>query len=257
MTPNRRRPLVIPLLALGLLGAVSARADLTLVGRSTMTALNMPNQGQEALFVKKHWMRRDLTDRGRSYTYLYDLKKRQIAVVDHFLRQAEIHSLSGDGVGKPKAMRLELTPTGRRHDLQDWDCEEHALDSSLPAELGQEKVNVILAGQVWLARKARERREIAPFIKAVDADDFFVGAAMPGKPANSQARGINEVMRKVLAKGMLCAADIQLKYEGNGPMADLGRRMATRASIVYDSVSATPLRDELFNLPAGYREVRR
>jgi hypothetical protein len=123
--------------------------------------------------------------------------------------------------------------------------------------MGQEKVIVILGGQVWLARRASERKEVAPFVRAIDAEDFFVGASVPGKPVNAQAKGVNEAMRQVLRKGMLCAADIQLKYEGSGPMADLGRRMATKASIVYEAVSNEPLKDEVFDYPAGYRELRR
>lgn len=245
------------LLVTGLLLAQMAQADFTLVGRSTLTALNMPNQGREVLYVKKYLMRRDLTDRGRSYSYLYNLKKKEVAVVDHFLRQVEVHALSRENAGKAQVMRMDLTRTGRQHDLQGWVCEEFGLAASLPAELGQEKVMVVLAGTVWLERKTRERKEVEPFIKAIEADDFFVGAAMPGKPINSQSQGINEAMRRILANGMLCAAEIQLNYEGNGPMANLGRRMATKASIVYESVSGEPLKDGIFDSPAGYREIRR
>lgn len=249
------RPLI--LLVAGLSFSQAVLADLTLIGRSTLVTLNMPNQGREALYVKKSLMRRDLTDRGRSYSYLYDLRKKEVTYVDHFMRQFETHGLSSDKSGNAKDMRLDLKPTGRKHALQDWNCQEYALTASLPAEMGQEKVTVTLDGQVWLERKARELKEIAPFVKKVEAADFFVGAATPGKPVNAQAEGINEVMRRVLGRGLLCAADIQLNYEGSGPMADLGRRMATKASIVYESVSDEAIKDDLFNVPAGYREMRR
>lgn len=245
------------LLLAGALFSQVAVADFTLYGRSTLTALNMPNQGKEVLYVKKSLMRRDLTDRGRSYSFLYDLKKNEIAVVDHFQRQVERHPLVSGKAAKPVALKLTLDATGRKHDMQDWDCEEHSLLASMPSELGQEKVTVIVEGQVWLERKTKLRKEIDPFVKAVEADDFFVGAAMPGKPANAQAQGINEVMRQVLGKGMVCAAQIQLKYEGSGPMADLARRMATKASLVYESISEEPLLDGVFVAPADYREVRR
>lgn len=245
------------LLVAGLLLGQSAFADFTLVGRSTLTALNMPNQGRETLYVKKHQLRRDVIDRGRSYSYLYDLKKKELVVVDHFQRLADIHRLVADASAKPQEMTVNLAPTGRRHALQDWNCEEHGLSARLPADFGKEKVTVVFEGQVWLERKAAERKEIAPFLKAVEAEQFFVGAAMAGKPATPQAEGVNEAMRQVLGKGMVCAAEILLKYEGNGPMADLGRRMATRASIVYESISDTALADGVFAIPAGYREIRR
>jgi hypothetical protein len=245
------------LLISGLLFGQSAFADFTLAGRSTLTALNMPNQGRETLYVKKHQLRRDVTDRGRSYSHLYDLQKRELVMVDHFLRQADVQQLAPVAAGMQKEMDVRLTPTGRRHALQDWNCEEHELVASLPGEMGKEQVTVRLSGLVWMERKAAERKEIAPFIKAVEAENFFIGAATTGKPANLAAQGVNAAMRQVLAKGMLCAAEIQLKYEGSGPMADLGRRMATKASIVYDTVSDKELEDSVFVIPAGYREIRR
>ncbi len=235
-----------------------ARADFTLVGRSTFTAMNMPNTGKEALLVKKNRLRRDLSDRGRVYSYLYDLGKNEVTVVDHFLRQADTHTLASasKAAASAKELRLELAPTGRKHPLQDWKCEEHNLVAEMPGEMGQEKVRVQLTGQVWLEAKASERKELAPFLKAVAAEDFFVGMVNPGKPISSQAQGINEAMRRILAKGMICAGEIQMQYVGGGPMADLGRRMATRMSIVYDALSDETLRDDAFDIPAGYRVVR-
>ncbi|TCJ14704.1 hypothetical protein EZJ19_08950 [Parasulfuritortus cantonensis] len=243
------------LLAVALLFAPAVQADLTLVGRSTQTSLNLTNQGREALYVKKNMMRRDVTERGRSYSYLYDLAKKEVTVIDHFQRLVERHTLATRAAGKNAGPRVDLKPTGRSHALADWNCVEYDLNARLPADTGKEKMTLVLGGQVWLERRVSERREVAPFIKAVDADDFFVGSATPGQPGNAQSQGINEVMRQVLFKGMLCAAEIQLNYEGDGPMADLGRRMATHAGIVYDSVSDAAIGDEMFAIPAGYRNT--
>lgn len=252
-------PISRALLAAALLAtAGGAGADFTLLGRSTLTAMNMANTGKESLLVKKQRLRRDLTDRGRLYTFLYDLASKELTVVDHLLRQAETHSLNNARKAPAvKDLRLELAGTGRRHTLQDWNCEEYGLEAEMPGEMGQEKVKVLLSGRVWLERQASERKELAPFLKAVAAEDFFMGAAMPGKPLSSQAQGINEAIRRVLDKGMLCAAEIDIKYEGGGPMADLGRRMATRMSIIYEALSDQNLPDALFEIPAGYRVVRR
>lgn len=245
------------LLVAGLLFGTSAHADLTLIGRSTLTALNMPNQGSEALYIKDHHLRRDVTERGRSYSFLYDLKKKEMVLVDHFQRLVDRRELASGKSGAVTALRLNMKATGRSHVLQDWNCEEYDLDARLPGTMGQEEVTVVLTGQVWLERRTADRKEIAPFVRAVTADDFFVGTALPGQPANAQAQGVNQVMRKVLGKGMLCAADVQLNYEGSGPMADLGRRMATKASIVYESISDADLADSMFQVPADYRVVQR
>lgn len=250
------------LLFTAMLGAATgAEADFTLAGHSTLTAMNLSNTSRETLFVKKNRLRRDRIDRGHAYSYLYDLGEREITVLDHTLRQAEIHTLGNAATANRLAVKdltLALAPTGRRHALQDWNCEEHTLSAFLPAELGQEKVTLRLAGQVWLERKARQRKELAPFVRAVQADDFFIGAATPGQTAAAtQIQGLNEALRRVLGQGMVCAAEIRLDYEGTGPMAELARRMATHTGLVYESVSTSALTDAAFDIPAGYSVVRR
>jgi hypothetical protein len=239
--------------------ATPAQADLTLNGFSQVSALNRPNRSQEVLYLKKDRLRRDLTERGRSYTYLYDLKQRELTFIDHLFRQAEVRRLeAGETKGAPKGkdLRLELTPTGRKHELPPWECVEHQLKASLPGSMGQEQVVVNLDGQVWLAPNTREQRHIDPFVKSIPAQDLFIGVPTQGRAATTQVQGVNEVLRRILPKGMLCAFDIQVDYEGTGPMANLARRMATRLSLTYESVSDAALKDELFEIPAGYQVYR-
>lgn len=234
-------------------------ADLTLNGFSQVSALNHPNRSREALYLKKDRLRRDLTERGRSYTYLYNLKQRELIFIDHLFRQAEVRRLeAGEQKGAPKGkdIKLDLTPTGRKHELTPWECVEHQLKASLPGSMGQEQVVVNLDGQVWLALNTREQRHIDPFIKFIPAQDLFIGVPTQGRAATTQVQGVNEVLRRTLPKGMLCAFDLQVDYEGAGPMANLARRMSTRVSLVFESVSEAALNDELFEIPAGYQVNR-
>lgn len=247
------------LLTSALVAFMPARADLTLSGFSQVSALNRPNRSQEALYLKKDRLRRDLTERGRSYTYLYDLKQRELVFIDHLFRQAEVRRWEAGeqkGASKGKDLELDLTATGRKHDLTHWECVEHRVKASLPGSMGQEQVVVNLDGQVWLAPNTREQRHIDPFIKSIPAQDLFIGVPSQGRAATTQVQGVNEVLRRILPKGMLCAFDIQIDYEGAGPMANLARRMATRVSLVYENVSKTALKDELFAIPAGYQVNR-
>lgn len=262
--PSRARRLTLIaalLIALGA-GCVSlARADLTLKGRSGLVALNMPNLGQETLYLKKDRLRRDLTDRGRSYSYLYDLKRRELTHLDHAQRQATTRTLAAVAKGKEGAaarnLKLKLTPTGRKQALGHWNCVEHDIDASLPAEMAnKEQVTLLLTGRLWIAPKTKEQRDLDPFVKSVQAEDFFIGASAQGQVDTVQTQGVKEVLRRVLPRGMLCGADFQLGYQGDGPMANLGRRMATRMSIVYDTLSTDAIADSLFEIPADYRVTR-
>jgi hypothetical protein len=234
-------------------------ADLTLNGFSQVSALNRPNRSQEVLYLKKDRLRRDLTERGRSYTYLYDLKQRELTFIDHLFRQAEVRRLEGGEqkvAPKGKDLKVELTPTGRKHELTPWECVEYRVKASLPGSMGQEQVVVNLDGQVWLAPNTREQRQIDPFIKSIPAQDLFIGVPNQGHAATTQVQGVNEVLRRILPKGMLCAFDIQVDYEGDGPMANLARRMSTRLSLVYERISETVLKDDLFDIPPGYQVTR-
>ncbi len=247
------------LAAAWLLAAIpDAQADLSLIGHSQVSALNRPSRSQEALYIKKDWLRRDLIDSGRRYSYLYDLKRKELTVVDHLLRQAEIRKLDEDvrKKGVDMELKLELSTTGRKHALQHWECIEHQLDARLPGTMGQESVTVSLTGQVWLAGHTEEQRLINPFIKTIPAQDLFVGVPVQGRAAPTQVQGVNEVLRRILPKGMLCAAEIRIDYEGAGPMANLARRMQTRVSLVYENLSDAALQDELFKIPEEYQVIK-
>ena len=259
VTGNLRGGAFAILLTAAWAGIAPAHADLTLNGFSQVSALNRPNRSQEVLYLKKDRLRRDLTERGRSYTYIYDLKQRELTFIDHLFRQAEVRRLElseQKGSAKGRQLKLDLTPTGRKHELIPWECVEHQIKASLPGSMGQEQVVVNLDGQVWLAPNTREQRHIDPFIKSLPAQDLFIGVPNQGRAAPTQVQGVNEVLRRILPKGMLCAFEIQVDYEGDGPMANLARRMATRVSLVYESVSEAALKDDLFEIPPGYQVNR-
>ena len=235
------------------------QADLKLTGFSQVSVLNQTSRSQEVFFLKKDRLRRDLTERGRGYTYLYNLKQRELVFIDHLFRQAEVRKVESSnpkGAELVKPLKLELLPTGRKHELTPWECQEYQLKASLPGQVGQEGVTVHLNGQVWLAPNARETRALEPFVKTLPAQDLFIGVPSQGRAAPTQVQGVNEVLRRVLPKGMLCAFEIQVDYEGPGPMANLARRMATRLSLVYESIVTDDIKDELFEIPAGYQISR-
>lgn len=245
------------LMAAGL--SATAGADVSLTGRSSVTLMNMPNQGREALYVHKHLLRRDLSERGRAYTYLYDLDKRELAVLDHALRQATVHRLDPPERGAArldKGLVLDVKANGRHIGLQHLQCEEHALKASMPGVMGQEKVTLTLDGKVWLARQAEEAKELKPFVQGLDVDDFFLGMPDSVQGGEGQARALNAVLRRLAALGLPCAADIQVNYSGDGPMARMGQRMATRLNLNFETVSPQALVATGFEIPANYRVQR-
>lgn len=249
-----------PLAFIALFLPLAASADLTLNGRSTVMSMNMPSTSQERIYLKKSWLRRDQLERGKAYTYIYDLQGREIHALDHSLRQVQVHEMNAIA-GTPEAkivqkdLKLTLDPTGQKQALGAWNCLENSIGASMPAELGPEKVHLELAGKVWLARGARERKDLQAFFKVMDAPDFLL--SIPGFSNNTPAhsRALGEVLRRLFNQGMVCAIDVELKYAGGGRMAELARRMGTRLNLVYQSATHEALPDEYFKIPPGYRQV--
>lgn len=241
--------------------AGGARADLSLVGRSTVHAMGMQGIGQEGLWLSKTQLRRDLVDRGKAYSHLYDLASREITVVDHSLRQATVYTMSSlnqdaDARFSSKDLKLDLDPTGRKHQLQGWNCVEHKLRSSMPAEVGGEKVSFAMDGTLWLAKNAPEQRETSAFVKAAQEPDFFMGIPALAKNSPGQAKGMSEVVRRLAPLGLLCAVDVNIRYEGTGRMAELSRKLASRIAVTYDKYSTDALKRDVFDVPKGYRVIK-
>ena len=259
MTTYKFSSLLITLI--GLIPLTSAHADLTLSGRSSLSALGHSTSGQEVLQIKGNKLRRDVMDRGRAYSYLFDLTEHRIVVIDHGFRLAEIHAT--DDMKPPQAkagnadFKMDMDKTGRQHDLQDWDCREYKLDVTMPAELGADKVTFKLNGTVWMAKGAKEQKDMAAFRKAASSPEFLVGLPAVAKITQDQAQALGETIRRLSTMGNLCALDVQTLYEGQGRMAELARKVPTRMKVTYDGYSGESIKDEAFEIPAGYRSVNK
>ena len=245
---------------IALLLPLGAAADLTLTGHSTVVSMNMPSTSQERVYLKKSWLRRDQLDRGKAYTYIYDLRGRDISALDHSLRQLQVYEMNApantpEAKASYKDLKLDLEATGQKHTLGTWSCAENKLEASMPAELGPEKVVVQLDGKVWLARSTRDQKDLQAFFKAMDSPDFLMGIPALAKSSPAQTRALGEVLRRLFNQGMVCAIDVELKYEGGGRMAELARRMGTRLNLVYENATTDPVPDEFFMVPPGYRQV--
>lgn len=238
----------------------TARADLSLSGHSTVFAMSMQGSGYERLWLENTLLRRDLLDRGKAYSNLYDFKKRVVTLIDHSQRVARVYNLAAmqaaqtvDTKIDEDAITMKLEPTGRTHELQAWPCAEHTLRLSMPAEIDGEKLVFDMQGTVWLARKAPELKEVAAMLKLIRSPEFFVGIPALIKSAPVHARGISEATRRLAPQGLLCSVDVRLGYSGAGRIAQLSQKLASRISLTFDSYSTDPIPKDTFTVPAGYR----
>lgn len=245
-----------------LLASTQSHADLMLSGQSVTGAFGMPLSSQEQIRVHETSVRRDFTDRGRAYTHLFDLAKKQAFVIDHFTRIAEIHDLAGldastEASAPAEGLKMKFEPTGNARPLQSWSCKEHELEASIPARLGNEQTVFHLKGKIWIASNVPEQAAIKELASAAKKPDFFLAIPTLAKMAPAQSRIMNEAIRKLASKGMPCAGEIEGSYEGNGPMVNLAKKLPTKVSINFQQFSTDPIKPEQFVLPAGYRVMQR
>lgn len=238
-----------------------ARADLILQGRSSVSALGAFTGGQEALMIRDKQLRRDVLDRGRAYSYLYDFAARRIVIVDHAMRTAEVMLLddlqSGAVKGTRAGFKMELDKTDRQYAVRHWQCVEHNLSASLPAELNGEHVTFQLNGRVWLAKNTPEQKEMQAFRSAASSPEFLVGLPAVAKITDDQAQAVGEAIRRIAATGTLCAFDVQSRYEGTGRMALLSQKMPTRLSLAYENFKTDAIDERAFGVPIGYQIIRK
>lgn len=252
---------VVALLTLNFVPVAPVQADLSLSGRSNVLAMGMQGTGQEGLWLRNSRLRRDLIDRGKAYSHLYDLTRREITVIDHSQRLASVYAMSalnqsGDARFSSKDLKLDLNPTGRRHQLQNWNCQEFRLQAAMPAEVAGEKVSFELDGTIWLAKNSAEQNETAAFVKAAQEPDFFMGIPALASKSPGQAKGMSEVVRRMAPLGLLCAVDVDTRYQGTGRMAELSRKLASHIAVTYERYTTDLLKDEVFEIPRGYRVTR-
>jgi hypothetical protein len=236
-------------------------ADLTLSGYSVIGSFGMPVSGQEQIMIHKTSVRRDLIDRGRAYTHLFDLDKHQAVIIDHLFRRAEVYDLNAmqanAEVNAPvSGLKLEIERMDGKHTLRNWTCREYNLTASIPARMGNEETVFQLKGQIWLAQGVREQAEVKSLVKMAKSPDFFLAIPDVARMMPAQAKAMSEVMRKLAPKGLPCEGEVEFSYEGNGPMANLARKMPTKLGFTFQNYSTDPIAQDAFAIPAGYQVMQ-
>jgi hypothetical protein len=246
----------------GLAWTLPVSADLMLSGHSVTGAANMRLTSPERIWIRKATVRRDFVDRGRAYTHLFDLARRQAVIIDHGARLAELHDLSAmqaasEASAPAAGLKMSFRRTGQMRPLRHWKCEEHALEASMPARLGNEETVFHLNGRIWLAGRVKEQAEIKELVALAQKPDFFLGIPAVARISPAQSVAISEMLRRLSPQGLLCGGEVEASYEGQGPMANLARRMPNGLSATIEDFSREPIKAETFYIPPGYQLVRK
>jgi hypothetical protein len=254
------------------LAAAPARADVTI--RSTVKATGpMAMEGQSVSSIKGTKMRVETTMSGEmaasmptaepgkpvKTVAIVDASARQMIVLDAATKTATVYDLGKMAdqmrqAGGPSDVKVSMTPTGRTRQILGRTCSEYTLSVSMVVAppTGGAPMTITLGGPTWIARDAPGAGDFATFYKAAGESGLFFGPG--GGGANPQARGMSAMYQALADTGGIPYEQvIQVNFAGEGPMADMMKRMGSPGTtMTVTGVSIDPIPDELFAIPAGY-----
>ncbi len=250
---------LLPIVVIALLAATSARADVTITSAVSGKGGPASFEGQSKTSIKGTRMRIDSTVGGQQTSTIVDAATGQIIVLNHKNREAETYSSSKLTAELQKEQagaeaKVSLTPNGQSRQIAGLKCDGYDFSVVMPMAMGNDTMNLAMAGPVWLAKNAPGAADYQAFYTTAIKNNVFLGAnprQVRGQGAN--VKGMTELYRAMAAAGLPYAQELQTKFEGTGPMIGMMNKMGsmTMTSTV-TAISVDPIGDDMFAVPAGY-----
>ena len=222
---------------LGLLAcAATASADVKMVAQMSGKMMGMNPSGETVTYIKGSKMRTDQTMGGNMLSTIMDVESGELISINHKKKEAEIWNiadmrsvLQGSGV-EASGVDVTITPNGQSKEIAGYKAVGHDMSVSVKSSMGGPggmEMTVNISGPAFLSTAAPGAKDYAA---------FYTAAAEKGVPLESKQI---------------------IKLSGDGPMAGLFARMGGgEINSTVTSVSADPLPDDLFTVPAGYKTKR-
>ena len=255
----------------------AVRADVTVTSTMTVegTAPGMAGGGMSpkmVIRIKGLKARSDVDVGGQTQTSITDLAARQIVVLQHAQKTAQVYDSGSLPAAKPGAapkIDASSKPTGRSREIDGVPCDEYAIRMSMPmadftgsanlppqaAEMMKD-VRMVISGSIWAAKSGPGVSDFVTFQKA--ASDANIGAAFGAVVPGMQSGGLERLLKSLAGMpGIPYLTELQMNVEGTGPMMDAMKQMGTmKIRNAVTSVSTDPIRDDQFQIPAGYTTVK-
>lgn len=243
--------------------AAPAAADVTFKRKMDGKMMTGTISGTSVQYIKGTKMRDDQTMAGAEMSSIIDVATQQMIALDHKRRQAEVYDMAKIGAEvasklPAEGVQAKLTPTGETRQIAGLACAVHTMDVSAPMDMGGEKIDIRITGPVCVAKNGPGQADVAAFYKAVAEKGLFFGDVRAARAQPGQARGMTALYSEMAALGVPLAQDMTIKFEGGGPMAGMMSKMGgTTMSFEVLSVSTDAIPDSTFEVPAGYKIIKR
>jgi hypothetical protein len=252
---------------LGLLAcAATASADVKMVAQMSGKMMGMNPSGETVTYIKGSKMRTDQTMGGNMLSTIMDVETGELISINHKKKEAEIwniadmrSALQGAGV-EASGVDVKITPNGQSKDIAGFKATGHDMNVSVKSSMGGPggmEMTVNISGPAFLSTDAPGARDYAAFYTAAAEKGFFFGDPRAAKAQPGNAKGMMALYKTMAEKGVPLESKQIIKLSGDGPMAGLFARMGGgEINTTVTSVSADPLADDLFTVPAGYKTKR-
>ena len=242
--------------------SVPAFADVALKQTTRGKGLGFSGETTGTTYIKGNKMRSDLVMDGKTQTTIFDLDAQKMYSFDSKKKEADVWDMQALGAEISKsvdisAAKASLKPNGQTKQIAGQTANGYDMDVTMQAALGGNKemmMSVTTTGPVWIAKGAPGASDYVGFYKAAAEKGFIFSDPRAAKAQPGQAKAMAEMYKQIAdIGGIAYETDMQMKMGGSGPMALFGRLGNVSLNTVVTGVETTPLPDDLFAPPAGYK----
>jgi hypothetical protein len=253
------------LVALGIAAcATTASADVKMVTQMSGKMMGRNPSGETVTYIKGARMRTDQTMGGNQLSTIMDVDAGELISINHKNKEVEIWNIAelaktmqGSGVSA-SGVDVKITPNGATKEIAGYKASGHDMIVSVRAQMAEGMaMTVTISGPAYLSTDAPGVKDYASFYEAAADKGFFFGDPRAAKAQPGNAKGMMALYRTMAEKGIPLESRQVIKLSGDGPMAGMFAKMGGgEINSTVSSISAEPLSDDVFAVPAGYKVKR-
>jgi hypothetical protein len=238
-----------------------ALADVTLKSKGSATGMVGAMAGDMTQYVKGLKIRIDQTSgAGRQTTTIIDIVARQMTVLDHDKKEAEVIDMSNlaDTLTKAGAadITMSITPTTQTRQIAGQTCTVYNLKVAVPMKMANSEMKMVMGGPQCIVKNGPGQADFAAFYRAASEKGFFLDAAQ-AKTRPAAAKAMTDMYRQMAELGVPFVSQMNISIEASGPMAEMMKKMNNTITTEVTSASTATIDPTVFDLPADYKLSKR
>jgi hypothetical protein len=221
-------------------------------------------------YIKGNKMRSDLQMGNKTQTTIFDLDAQKMYIFESGRKEADVWDMAEfskqlSSTVDVSEMKASIKPNGQTKQFGSLTGNGYDMQITVPAAMGGNKemtMTVTLSGPVWIVKDAPGAAEYTAFYKAAAEKGWIFGDPRAAKAQAGQAKAMAEMYRQFAEIGGIAyESDIQIKMGMDGGAGSPGGFMAGMMAKMgnmsvqtkVEDAQTTPLTDDLFAPPAGYK----